>query len=201
MVWIIHRRACSPAFESVCLPGTWESFFRIPALSSPGQGRWERSKTCGPRQISVRTQIRPVLDCQRRKENGMRTTPTHSWFRYRLCSLTDLPPAVRDVGNDRLCYRFLVSRAGRSHAFPASRSTNGPSVVLSLSLSLAVLTLCSEFTHPPRNRISSLPLSHSLRSRNPSTAHPLLWGYDGFLFDSREHQFTKFVPALGLHLC
>ena len=125
----------------------------------------------------------------------------HSWFRYRICSLTDLPPAVRDVGNDRLCYRFLVSRAGRSHAFPASRSTNGPSVVLSLSLSLAVLTLCSEFTHPPRNRISSLPLSHSLRSRNPSTAHPLLWGYDGFLFDSREHQFTKFVPALGLHLC
>ena len=64
--------------------------------------------------------------------------PTHSWFRYCPSSLTDLPPVVRDVGNDGLCFRFLVSSAGRSHAFPASRSTNGRSVVLSLSLSLSL---------------------------------------------------------------
>ena len=98
---------------------------RLPATWTV-EGRWEQSKLCGPCQIDVRIQMCRVLDCRRWKENGMRTTPTHSWFRYRPSSLTDLPPAVRDVGNDGPHFRFLVSGAGRSHAFPASRSTNGP---------------------------------------------------------------------------
>ena len=62
-------------------------------------------------------------------------------------SLTYLPLAVRDVGNDGLCSRFLVLRAGRSHVFPVSRFTNGPDPRSSLSLSLILLyspTCCSE---------------------------------------------------------
>ena len=67
-----------------------------------------------------------VLDYWRWKENGMRTTPlaAHSYFRYYPSSLTDLPPAVRDVGNGGLYFYFLVSRAGGSHAFPDLTSSD-----------------------------------------------------------------------------
>ena len=58
----------------------------------------------------ARTQVCRILDCRGWNENGTRTTPTHGWLRYRPFSLEDLPPAVRDVGNDGLCFRFLVSR-------------------------------------------------------------------------------------------
>ena len=86
-------------------------------------------------QSNVRTQI---LDCRRWNENGMRATPTYSWFRYCPSSLTDPPPAVRDVEleNDGLC--FPVSRAGRSHAFPdlpSSGANRSPGPWSSLSLS------------------------------------------------------------------
>ena len=93
----------------------------------------------------VRSMSEPqILNCRRWKENGMRTAPTYSWFRYLSMYL---PLAVRDVGNDGLCSRFLVLRAGRSHVFPVSRFTNGPDPRSSLSLSLILLyspTCCSE---------------------------------------------------------
>ena len=137
-------------------------------------------------------------------------------------SLTDLPLAVRDVGDDGLYFRFFVSRTGRSHMFPDIASFRPPAVPPTalvrgpLSFPKILLdspTCCSEeFTElvanlhiarPSRNRICILPSPPPVRSGRviPSTAHPPLRGYDDFSFASRERQFTKFVPVLGLHLC